>query len=673
MFLPLPVGFGAWLYFALSFEPSWSSVIVPLIVSLSGFISLDRVRFDSTLSYGQWICLGIMALVCTGFASAKLETSRKDASVLTETIRFANITGHIQSIEKLPGRGGRVILSNLDIEEIPPNRTPRQIRVKIWDIDHLAIGQRIRFLGQLSPPSAPVSPGGFDFQRYAFFHQLGAFGFSFKKPDILEKAQQGGIAHFRHKMQQQAHDVLPPGQAGVATALLTGIRGGISEDLKNDLRFAGLAHLLAISGLHVGLIAGALFFVSRLIMALFPLIALYWPTKKIAALIALAGALFYTIFVGAPVPTQRAMIMTAIALFAIMVDRSPFSMRLVAVAALAILLFQPSSLMGASFQLSFAAVIALIAFYEAFRERFYALRRIGTAWGYFLTYLAGIMATSVIATIGTAPFTLYHFQEFPPYSVLGNLLAMPIMVFWVMPAAVVSFVLWPLGLAQWPLIVMGSGISWITAGAAFVSDLPGAVIRVPQMPGVILGLMVAGGLWLCLINGRERLAGLLPLTLAAILAMTVSAPDIRISENGKLVGIRQASGDMVFSTRRSDSFTREIWARQNAQSPDNKTIFSDQGSAFPCDSDGCRAEIKGFKIAISRHPYAHAQDCRWADIVIARSPVFDESCRRKKVIDKFDVWRNGAYALWLSDDSVKVRAVEYDRGGRPWMIPRVKD
>ena len=667
--VPVPVGIGILIYFSLGTEPIWSIGLVPLLVCLFGLLSLRKDRQESLSAYTQWIVLCAVFLASLGFCAAKFQTERLYSPILQDRLKFANITGDIRHIEMLPEKGAKIILSNLEIEELSTDKTPKQVRVKIWKPEGLKIGQRVTFLGQLSPPSPPVTPGGFDFQRYAYFQGLGAFGFGYETPRVISDVGSNDLDHFRQNVQNKTRQYLATDQAGVVTALLTGIRGGISEDIQEALRHAGLAHLLAISGLHVGLVAGFLFFFSRLLMASVPYMALRWPIKKISACIALAGAIFYTFFVGAPVPTQRALIMTAIALFAIMIDRSPFSMRLVAVAALWILLVQPATLMGASFQLSFAAVISLIAFYEANRSKIMSFRRGGTAWNYFIMYLVGVSITSVIATLGTAPFSLYHFQQFAAYSVIGNILAMPLMVFWVMPCAVMVFLLWPVGLEWLALNIMGEGVTWIIQAAIFTAELPGAVWRVPQWPPVAFSLMVIGGLWLCLIQGKARRLGFLPLVFTVFMVADVQAPDIRVSENGKLIALTTDDGALVYSNRRRESFVREVWARQHAQDWEDVTVFKDTGSGLQCDVMGCRGLVKNKKVAIAQHPYALKEDCRWADIIISPEPVFEESCREKFVIDRFDVWRRGAHALYIRPDNrLSLKTVAHERGDRPWMV-----
>ncbi|MBC6417251.1 MAG: ComEC/Rec2 family competence protein, partial [Rhodospirillales bacterium] len=260
------------------------------------------------------------------------------------------------------------------------------------------------------------------------------------------------------------------------------------EALQEAYRRPGLAHLLAISGLHVGLIATIFFFSLRALLALSPSLALNWPIKKIAALVTAVLLPFYLPMVGASVPTQRACLMTLVVLAAVLLDRRAISMRLVAVAALVVLALAPESLLTASFQLSFAAVTALVAAYEVWQ-----LRRPGWKGGAglrsrLLLYFLGVLASSMIATLSTAPFAAYHFHRLALYGLAANLLAVPLTAFWIMPFCLLSYLLLPLGLEQFALTPLGWGLEVLNTTAQGFSALPGATLNLPAMPlwGLVL-------------------------------------------------------------------------------------------------------------------------------------------------------------------------------------------
>jgi len=268
------------------------------------------------------------------------------------------------------------------------------------------------------------------------------------------------------------------------------------------IRDSGLAHLLAISGLHIGLVAGILFIWVRAMLALVGPLALRYPIKKWAAATAIAGALAYALIAGSTVPTQRAFLTVGLVLAAVMLDRRGLSIRLVAWAALAILIVQPESLLGPSFQMSFAAVTALIASYEVISER----RRYDDYGNSTLPpwlrkaglYLIGVALTTLIAGIATAPFAVFHLNRFADYGLAANLLAVPVTAMWVMPSAVVAFLLMPFGMEGLALASMGWGVDVIIKVAETVAGWDGAVTLVSAMPTAALCAIVLGGLWLAL-------------------------------------------------------------------------------------------------------------------------------------------------------------------------------
>lgn len=357
------------------------------------------------------------------------------------------------------------MLDHVSIRGLDAGETPAQVRVTLRGSEVAAFtpGQWVEFLGALSPPPEPSAPGAYDFARQAYFKRLGGLGFAFGSATVIDPPagqDSGDLALAVGEMRQAVTErVLAglSGQAGaVAAALLTGERGAIAKDVLAAMRDAGLAHLLAISGLHIGLFAGILFFVSRALLALWEPVALRYPIKKWAAAVALAGTAFYLLLSGATIPTQRAFLMGGLVIMAILLDRTGISMRSVAWAAVAVLLMQPESLLGASFQMSFAAVVALVAAFE-----WYGLRRgrwtNDTPPRRLLNYFAGVALATLIAGLATAPFAAYNFNLIADYGLAANLLAVPMTALWIMPWGVAALALMPFGLEAVALNPMGLG------------------------------------------------------------------------------------------------------------------------------------------------------------------------------------------------------------------------
>ncbi len=669
LWLPVYAGVGILGYFALPGEPGWwQGVSATLCLGLSIAVSRGRPVVPVVLA-----CLLATAL---GFTAAQSGTARIDAPMLDGRIGPVWVEGRVASQSVLP-QGVRVVLADPVIDRLSGDRTPRQVRIRLpSNAEPLRTGARIGIRAILNPPSRPVLPGGFDFRRHAFFQGVGGIGFAVGHASVLEAGEATDIGLWLELVRRAIADrigaALEGDRAAIATALLTGDRGAIRPDSHDAIREAGLAHLLAISGLHLGLVAGLIFFTMRAALALAPSLALNRPIKKWAAIAALAGAFAYMLVVGSTVPTQRAFAMVGLVLVAVLVDRMAISMRLAAWAAAIVLIISPYSLLGPSFQMSFAAVIALIAGYEALRDRLAGWRSRAGPLRIALLYLSGVMLTTAIASTATAPFALYHFQQIASYGLLTNLLAVPLTALWIMPWGLAAYLLMPLGLEALALAPMGWGISALLAIAEAAAGWPHAVLRVAAPSGWALGLAALAGLWLCLWRGRWRLWGLAGLAAGLIgLVWPHPGPDILISGDGKLMAVRSVDGGLALSNMRGERFIREIWLRADG-GPDAipwPSAEANQDGALVCDPLACLYRRNGLVVALIRDARALGEDCMVADIVVASVPV-PRFCRARIVVDRFDVWRQGAHAITLSAAGPTVDHVTDGAGGRPWELDR---
>jgi competence protein ComEC len=437
------------------------------------------------------------------------------------------------------------------------------------------------------------------------------------------------------------------------------------------MRDSGLAHLLSIAGLHIGLVAGIVFFAVRGGLALIPFVALRWPIKKWAAVAAFAAITFYMLFASPAVPIQRSWLMTSVVLLAIVIDRTAISMRLVAWAAFAVLLLKPESLLGPSFQMSFAAVVALIAAWEVARERF-TQWRIGGGWGRrALIGLAAVGMTTLVAGMASAPYALYHFNRFAAYGLAANLIAVPLTSLWVMPWAVLAFPLFLFGAEGYALVPMGWGVEAIVAVAEIVAGWGGAVALLPAMPVWGLVTITLGGLWLCLWRTPWRLAGVPVIALGLLSIAAERGPDILVSGDARLLAVRGADGALQMSAPRAARLTRETWLRRAGQ--EETVLWPSDGSSadgrLTCDPAGCLYRSGAHVIALVRDAAALAEDCRTAAVVIAAVPVRRVCPSAQLVIDRFALWRDGGHALWLTSDGVRAQSVRAYRGERPWVAP----
>jgi len=665
LWLPVLLGGGIGLYFLLPTEPSVGSGPVFL-----GGLAVAAIRFRQNKTV--FILCIALAAIAAGFTAAQLRAHQVAAPVLPLRIGPTDVAGTVASVELREG-GGRLILEDLSVRDLGPQSTPARVRIAVRTKEELPEpGDEVAVRAMLMPPPRPVAPGAYDFSRDLFFRGIGAVGYGMGTPKVILHAQpsfgETWLASLRQRITLRILDALTPPEAGVAAALLTGQRGHIPEDDMVAVRSAGLAHLLAISGLHVGLVAGILFFVFRAALALNERLALDHPIKKWAAVAALLGSLGYMLLTGATIPTQRAFLMLFLVLSAVLLDRTAITMRLVAWAALVVLLLRPESMLGASFQLSFAAVVALIAVYETWRvgrsngDRGKVRRLFG--------YVTGVGLTTLIASAAIAPLAAYHFNRLPVYDLLGNLVAVPVASLWVMPWGLAALALMPLGLEQLALIPMSWGIAAILWTAHAVASLPGAVLLVRSAPGWGLPLFAVGLLWLCLWRQRWRWWGI-PVLIAALLTpMMERPPDVLADESADLFAVRGADGSLGLSTTSRNRFTAEAWLRRMGQ--DHAWGWrSDEAlsQGMACDGLGCIIHLDGLEVAMVGDPRAYAEDCLSADLLVSAEPLGDACPHPRATIDRFDLWRYGSHAVWLTGNGIKVKTVDGHRGDRPWVVP----
>src|SRR5205823_6547995 len=320
-------------------------------------------------------------------------------------------------------------------------------------------------------------------------------------------------------------------------------------------------------GYHMAVVAGLLFCVVRSLLALIPGLAARHPIKKWAALSALAAATFYLLLSGAEVATQRSYYMIGIVLLAVLVDRTAVTFRTLALAAIAVLLIAPEAVVHPSFQMSFAATLALVAGYRhgmpfarpgadtTFSARI-------ALWG--VREILSLIFASLLAGLATTPYAAFHFHRMAPYGVLANLLAMPVVSAWVMPAGMLALIAMPFGFDDFFWRLMGDGLQWMIDVALWVANLPGAVGRVTAFgPGALL-VITAGLLMVCLLRTPLRWTGALVLGLGILWAARTPLPDVLVAQGADLVGVRTAGGNLSIIKKGGDSFAVREWLAADA-------------------------------------------------------------------------------------------------------------
>ncbi len=558
---PVCLAAGIGLYFSLRFEPD-RQIYACLLVLVVALVVVGRVA-----SFG-WASLATGgALVAVGLILAGARAHSVAEPVLSWRY-YGPVEGRVVSMDRSASDALRVTLDRVRIGDVPPDRRPQRVRLSLHGGPaDLTPGQRIMTTGHLSPPQGPVEPGGFDFRRHAWFQRLGAVGYT-RVPVLTisppEKETQGvQITAWRMAISERVRAILHGEIGGFAAAVTTGDRSGMGQGTLKSLRASNLAHLLAISGLHMGLLTGFVFLACRLVLSAIPTLALRLPVRKLAAITALSAAVVYLLLSGGNVATERAFVMVSVMFGAVLIDRRAISLRAVAVAALIVLILRPESLLGPGFQMSFAATTALVAVFGALRD--YGPMP-GPKW---LKPIAGLLMSSAIAGLATAPIGAAHFNSVSHYGLLANMLSVPVMGTVVVPSAVVAALLAPFGLEALALTIMGFGLEWILTVSEWVSGLDGAQGYVVSPPHYVLPLFAIGALCLALWRGRAKWVGIAPVLAAILLWGQGSRPDVLVADSGGLVGVMTDQG-RALSKFKGSGFVATVWLENDGDGVDQE-------------------------------------------------------------------------------------------------------
>jgi competence protein ComEC len=440
------------------------------------------------------------------------------------------------------------------------------------------VGSFVELKARLQPPLAPLRPGSYDFGRDMYFQGIGASGFVTGAIKTVEAPHSGGLSlryaafmqGLRDAIDARIRTALDGDKRAIATALLTGRRDAITTPVNDAMFISGLGHVLSISGYHMAVVAGVVFFAVRALLALIPQATAGFPIKKWSAAAALAAALFYLLLSGSEVATQRSFFMTAVVLIAIMVDRRAVTFRTLAVAAMIVLAMAPEALVHPSFQMSFAATLGLVALVQIGMPRLFASPDNSTTarvalWGG--REIMTLTLASLVAGLATTPYAAFHFHRVTPYGVLANLAAMPVVSAVVMPAGLLGLVAMPFGLDGVFWRIMGFGIDWMIAVTQWVSDLPGAIGRMAAFGTGPLIAASAGIILLGLLRTPLRWSGAAVLALSVVWALAVPQPDILISGDGHIVGVRGKDGRLHVMRTAKDAFLLKEWLAADADAP----------------------------------------------------------------------------------------------------------
>lgn len=667
LWLPVALGSGIALWFLIPAREGWIACMM-----VSGGLSLAIGGTFGAMRTGRALAIALAALALgTALIWWRAERVAHPTIGRPAVVRFV---ARVEQVEDRPAFGTVRLLLAADAGQGVPDRVrinvDRAMMPKPAD-PAIAAGARIMVRARLVPPPEAALPGAYDFARVAWFRQIGATGRALDPPVLVERpgrwAGATWLADVRHRLGAHVQSRLPGSAGGIATALLTGDKGAIHPEDSDAMRTSGLAHLLAISGLHVGIVVGGAMLCSLRLLALSRWMALHLPLPMIAAGIAALTGISYTLIAGAQVPTVRSCIAALLVLGALAIGREAITLRLVAAGALLVLLFLPEALVGPSFQLSFAAVATLVALHELPWVRRLLDRREEGAARRFARSVAGLLLSGLAIEIALTPIVLYHFHKAGIYGAMANMVAIPLTTFVIMPMEVLALAADVVGAGAPFWYLTGLALNALIAMAHWVSGLPGALRLVPAIPVASFALMVVGAAWVLLWRGGWRLWGLGPVLLGMGLAVVAPAPDLFVTGDGRHLAIRNDRG-MILLRPRAGDYVRQTLGEVGGRRRD---YAIDGAPGAQCSADLCVVRLdNGMRLAATRSRYhldwrALVRVCGMVDIMVSdrRLP---RDCRPAWLrIDPQLLRRTGGLAIDL--DRGRVIATRARHDDHPWM------
>ncbi len=658
------VGFGAGIaaWFALDSRIEWLALLALSSGAALAGLAIRGGRAERALG---WFALA--ATLGCAFIWAR---SAYVAAPRVERPGVKTFEAVIERVEPLVAKGDVRLTLATASPELPP-----RVRISMAAKDapqSLAAGSRLRLRAWLMPPPSMAVPGTYDFARDAWFRGIGAVGRALGQPEVI--AQGGGkdLDRVRERLGEHIRARLSGPSGGIATALATGDQNAVGEGDAEAMRRSGLTHLLSVSGLHIASVIGATILLTLKLLALSQRLALRTNLVLVAAAAGAFAGIGYTLLTGAQVPTVRSCIVALLVLAGIALGRDAISLRLLSAAALVVLLFRPESLAGASFQLSFAAVTAIIALHSTEWARRTFMRREEGLAARLGRAVAAMIATGLAVEIALIPFALYHFHKAGLYGIAANLVAIPLTTFVIMPLEAGALLLDAIGLGEPLWYFAGLSIDLLLWIAHTVAGASGAVATLAAMPGWAFGMMIAGGLWLCLWRTRARLAGLIPFAVGAAAAAAAPAPDLLVTGDGKHLAVVAFDGTPRILRNRTGDFMREVLAESSGF--DGEPEFLEDAAFAGCSHDACVADLarggRSWRLLATRSSAwleweAMISECERADIAVSdrRLP---RGCNPKWLkLDREALAKTGGLAIYLREGP-RVVTVAERVGEHPW-------
>ena len=657
LWLPLWLAVGIGVYFLLPSEPDVWVFIAPAGICFAASIILRKIHYKSLIF--------IIFLILLGAGGATFRTMVADAPVLSEPLKNADVIGRVAE-KSVTEKGFKLLLAVETISGLEAKDAPRYASVSLRGMPvEPAIGDRVSVRATLYPPPRPAYPGGFDFQRYFYFKQVGAMGFGL--PNTLkieasasdESTFMGWIEKLRYSLTQRIKSSIREPYGVIAAAFITGDTKGIPTQTLEIMRISGVYHLLAVSGMNLVIVSGILFFLARALLAAIPWVAIRLHTKKWAAGFALIGTYFYLLIAGSPVSAERAYVMVVLILSAIILDRQVTPMRSLMLAAIVILLVQPESLLNASFHLSFCATLGLIAWFELTQDE-YKKRDDESRWHWKIRfYLEAVLLSSFVAWVSTMPFIMYHFQQISVFSLPANMLCVPLISVVTMPALIAALLLMPLGLEGLPMKLVEWTLVWMVDIASWFSSQPAALKSTPPITDMGIILIALGMLWCSIWLKPWRSLGLVLCLLGLLTMFQFKQPDILLGEEGRQVAFRHH--DSWVLAKGQKGMQVEQWKEWLGL----KEFVMRKNAIGVCDRTGCNLISPEFSVSVVLQRAILQEECLEAGLVIALLP--RAFCKDSPVINSDDLTRRGAAAIWLTEGGYDIRFVTNSAYKRPWI------
>ncbi|MBK5265582.1 MAG: ComEC/Rec2 family competence protein [Alphaproteobacteria bacterium] len=670
LWAPVGLGFGIIAWFSLPNSSAW----VAWICACLGLAMLGLLLPVGTRSGRIMLAAGLLGAAGCGLVWAK---SAMVAQPVLQRPVFTQFTGIVSDVEPLPARElVRVRLRPVKRPDLPP-----LLRVNITQKDvpaGMVKGSAISLRSRLMPPAAPALPGAYDFSQRAWFDGIGGTGRAVQPIRLVAKPSGSSAPTFRQRLSMHIQQRLSGGAGAIAATLATGDRGAISDEDDEAMRRSGLTHLLSISGLHVSALVGAVIFVVFHLLALSPKLALRWPLLLIAAGAGASAGGGYTLLTGAEVPTIRSCVAAILVLGGLALGREAITLRLVATGALFVMLFWPETLMGPSFQLSFAAVTAIIALHEhrGFRKIVERREQEGR-FARFNRALLALFLTGVAVETMLSPIALYHFHKTGLFGAFANIIAIPLTTFVIMPLEALALLFDTVGLGAPVWWLVGLALNLLLGLAHFVSAQPGAVAMLPAFPGWAFGLVVAGCLWVSLWRNRARYYGLAPVAIGLAVMALSPAPDILVTGDGHHLAVRTPNGGLAILRSRAGDYVRDTLSESAGFEGDLATVEDIPNAQ--CSADLCAINMKAgnmkagersWRILATRSNYLvpideFNADCRQADIVISDRRLPRSCTPRWMKFDRPFLQRHGGISINLTQRHIDT--VIDVRDEHPWV------